>query len=230
MFEKFVVGLALGCASAAAFAQTASAIQAPAKASAYAENGNGSVMRSSDGLCWRTGYWTPEDSLTGCDGELVPPVAKPIAPPIVATTPAAVAPAPATPVAAVPARCDFTMTLAGDQIFAFDQAVLTNPAKSRIDSEFLPKLGLCATTEAILVSGHTDPLGNAGYNQKLSAKRAAAIASYLQSKGVSGAIETRGLGDTQAIKTCDGKLSRKELVSCLAPNRRVELEVSGTAK
>ena len=230
MFEKFVVSLALGCASAAALAQTASAIQAPAKASAYAENGNGTVMRSGDGLCWRTGYWTPEDSLTGCDGELVPPIAKPIAPPIVAGTPAAAALAPATPVAVAPARCDFTVTLAGDQIFAFDKAVLTNAAKSRIDNEFLTKLDLCATTDAILVSGHTDRLGNVAYNQKLSAKRAAAMASYLQSKGVSGAIETRGLGDSQAIKTCDGKLNRKELVDCLAPNRRVELEVRGTAK
>lgn len=229
MFEKFVVGLALGCASAAALAQTASAIQAPAKTSAYAENGNGTVMRSSDGLCWRTGYWTPNDSLTGCDGELVPPIAKPIAPPIAAAMPA-VAPTPATPVVVVPARCDFTVTLAGDQIFAFDRAVLTPAAKNRIDSEFLTKLNLCATTDAILVSGHTDRLGNANYNQKLSAKRAAAMASYLQSKGVSGAIETRGLGDSREIKTCDNKLSRKDLVECLAPNRRVELEVRGTAK
>lgn len=229
MFDKFVLGLALSCASAGVLAQATTAVQAPPNSSAYAENGNGAVMRSSDGLCWRTGYWTPDDSVTGCDGQLTPPIVKPTAPAIVAAPPTAV-PAPAVSATAASARCDFTVTLAGDPIFGFDKAALSTTAKKRIDHEFLAKLDACATIEKILVSGHTDHLGAAGYNKKLSERRAEAVSSYLKSKDISTLIETRGFGSSEPLAICDAKLPHKKLRDCLAPNRRVELEIRGIAK
>jgi len=226
MYHQLALGLALGCASAAVFAQASTSIQAPPAASAYAENGSGAIMRSSDGLCWRTGYWTPDDAVTGCDGQLAPPIAKPTAPPIAALPAAAQASTQAT----APARCDFTVTLAGDDTFGFGQAKLSNNAKTRLKAEILPKLQSCGEVEAIVVSGHTDRLGAPAYNVTLSQQRADAVASYLKDQGILRPIESRGLGDQQALQACAGALKGKKLRDCLAPNRRVEINVRGIAK
>ena len=222
MLKHLALAATIGLSAAAATAQTD--IKANPDKSAYLQDGRGVIARSPFGLCWRAGYWTPADAVAGCDGELVPPVAKPTAPAI-----AAPAPAPAAPPAA-PKRCDFALTLAADQTFAFNKAVLNNAAKKRIDDEAIAKLGNCSKVDIIMVTGHTDRLGTQQYNQKLSEKRADAVAAYLKSKGVKAEIDTLGAGKTQSVKACDDKLPRKQLIECLAPNRRVVVEVRGLAK
>ena len=62
-------------------------------------------------------------------------------------------------------------------------------------------------------------------------KRADAVRAYLVSRGVDAeVIDTMGAGKTQPIKSCDDKLGRKKLIECLAPNRRVTVDVKGPAK
>ena len=54
---------------------------------------------------------------------------------------------------------------------------------------------------------------------------------YLVSKGIArDKIETLGMGKTQPVPgvTCN-MTAMKELIACLAPNRRVEVEVKGEA-
>lgn len=222
MLKYFALALTAGLSAASASAQTD--IKANPAKSAYVQDGRGVVARNPFGLCWRAGHWTPADAVAGCDGELVPPVAKPTAPAV-----AAPAPVPA-PAPAAPKRCDFTVTLAADQTFDFNKAVLNSAAKKRIDEEALSKLSSCGQVEIVMITGHTDRLGTHQYNQKLSEKRADAVAAYLKSKGVAAAIDTLGAGKTQSVKACDDKLPRKELIACLAPNRRVAIEVRGLAK
>ena len=54
-----------------------------------------------------------------------------------------------------------------------------------------------------------------------------AVRDYLVSKGVDKAkIETIGLGEKQPVVQCDQK-NFKELIACLQPNRRVEVQVKG---
>lgn len=223
MMKKIASVLFTGLAASSAFAQTD--IQAKTPNSAYLQDSRGVIARSSSGLCWRTGYWTPTDAVPGCDGELTPPIAKPIAPPVVATQPASPA-APPTP----PKRCDFAVTLSNDETFTFNKASLTDAAKKHIDNEVLPKLAACAKVDIVLITGHTDKLGTQQYNQKLSDKRAETVAAYLKSKGINAPIDTLGVGKTQSIKACDDKLPRKKLIECLAPNRRVVIEARGLAK
>jgi OOP family OmpA-OmpF porin len=222
MLNKLALALVFGSTAAGAFAQTSTDIQARSGNSAYAQDAHGAVARSAFGLCWRTGYWTSADAVAGCDGQLAPPIAKATAPAI------AVAPEAAAPVA--PKRCDFTVTLASDQTFAFNNAALTSAAKRRIDDEVLGKLAACAKVDIVIVTGHTDRLGSQQYNQKLSEKRAGSVAGYLKAKGVSAQIDTLGAGKTQSVKSCGDKLSRKKLIECLAPNRRVVIEARGAAK
>jgi OOP family OmpA-OmpF porin len=228
MLKKLAFGLIVGVSATPVFAQTVTNISANAN-SAYAQDSRGTVMRNTFGLCWRTGYWTPADTVAGCDGDLLPPVViNPTAPAIVVpTTVVQASNAPAAP--STPKRCDFTVTLAGDQAFAFDKDALTNAAKKHID-EVRAKLSGCSKIEIIMITGHTDRIGSQQYNQKLSDKRADAVAAYMKSQGVTAPIDTLGMGKTQSIKACDDKLTHAKLVECLSPNRRVVVEVRGIAK
>src|SRR3546814_15382755 len=64
------------------------------------------------------------------------------------------------------------------------------------------------------VYGHTDSTGSDTYNQGLSERRAASVASYLQSRGVQAArLGTRGFGETQPLAphhTADGRASTRQ--------------------
>lgn len=198
---------------------------------AYVIDQRGVVARSGTGLCWRTGYWTPALAIAECDPDYAPkPAPEPVAA-APAAMPAAAAPAP-TP-APAPKKCDFSASLAADETFAFNSAKLSDAAKGKIDSEVVPKLADCATVKLILVTGHTDRLGSQSYNQKLSERRAEAVRAYLASKGASAdAMEILGAGKTQPVPgvKCPDTLKRKALIACLAPNRRVTIDVKGMAK
>ena len=190
----------------------------------------------SGNLCYRTLYWTPSMAIAGCDPDLVPKAAAAAPTPAPAARPApAPAPAPAaTPARPAPAPAAAgvqKITLASKALFDFDKAVLKPEGKAAIDSEIISKLPGVQKLELVLVTGHTDRIGTQAYNQKLSERRADAVRDYLVSKGVAkDKIETLGMGKTQPLPgvTCNQK-AMKELIACLAPNRRVEVEVKGEA-
>ena len=190
------------------------------------------IVKTPFGLCWRTGYWSPAMAIAECDPDLVPspaPAAAPAAPPPAPR--AAPAPAPVAAKPAPPKRCDAVVRLSADEAFGFNKSALSPAAQTRLDPDVVAKIAQCAKVELILVSGHSDRLGSPQYNQKLSEKRADAVKAYLVKKGISGSqVETLGMGKTLQIKSCaDGK-DRKALIACLAPNRRVEVEIKGLAK
>ena len=106
----------------------------------------------------------------------------------------------------------------------------TNDAdgKDRLD-DLVQKIR-AVNLEVVIAIGHADLIGSDAYNQKLSERRAASVKAYLVSKGVEpNRIYTEGKGEKQPIKACP-KMSGKALISCLQPNRRVEIEVIGTRK
>ena len=68
----------------------------------------------------------------------------------------------------------------------------------------------------IEISGHTDSEGSDAYNQKLSDGRAAAVVSYLASKGViPERMQAVGYGESRPVDTNQTEAGR-------AQNRRVE--------
>ena len=214
------LAMLLGCTAIGAAAQSAK--------DAYLQDARGVIVRSSNvgdprigNLCWRTGYWTPAQSIAECDPDIAP---KPKAPePVV--TPASNPPPP--PLA--PKRCDFTAVLSNDETFDFNKALLKPAARARLDSDVLARAANCAKIDLVLITGHTDRIGSQQYNQKLSEKRGNTVADYLKSRGLGGA-EVLGAGKTMPIKSCDDKLPMQQLEACLAPNRRVVIEVKGLAK
>lgn len=67
------------------------------------------------------------------------------------------------------------------------------------------------------IIGHTDSTGSDSYNAGLSDRRASAVATYLQSKGVSASrLSASGRGESDPIATNDTKEGRQS-------NRRVQL-------
>lgn len=78
------------------------------------------------------------------------------------------------------------------------------------------------------VAGYADPSGPMALNQQLSELRAASVKEVFVEEGVrSASIRTEGRGAQDAVVTlddCQGKTGAS-LSSCLAPNRRIEVNV-----
>jgi MtrB/PioB family decaheme-associated outer membrane protein len=122
------------------------------------------------------------------------------------------------------------ITLDAKVLFGFNKSELTSEGKAEIDRQVIAKLAEVQKFDVVIVTGHTDRIGSEGYNQKLSEERAAAVGSYLASKGVDKAkIQTIGMGEKQPVVQCDQK-NMKALIECLQPNRRVDVEVRGETR
>lgn len=123
-------------------------------------------------------------------------------------------------------------TLLSDALFVFDKS-----DKAGIKPGGMEQMTLLAkkiedrgdAVSHVRVIGYTDRLGSDDYNQKLSDKRADTVMQVLKEKGVAAdRIEAKGLGESNPVKSCDEQ-SRSSLITCLGPNRRVEVMVEGEA-
>ena len=219
--------------AASAIALSALAMNASAQTvnkSAYLQDTRGDVVKDPFNLCWRTASWSPALAIAECDPDLVPkpaPKPRPAAPP--AAKPSAKPAAPAAKPAAKPAvsPASAKVTLSADALFDFDKAVIKSDAKAKLDDLVGKIKGV--NLEVVIAIGHTDRIGSNAYNMKLSLRRADAVKAYLISKGIpANRIYTEGKGEKQPVKDCPRMKDSKKLIACLAPNRRVEVEVVGT--
>ncbi len=165
-----------------------------------------------------------------------PEAAQPAAAPAEAPKPEAVAPEapkPAAPAEAEAVKPAPPAPVAGSstELFDFDRAILRPAEQEKLDKDVVNRVATFSDIEYINVKGYADRLGTARYNQKLSERRAAAAKAYLVSHGLDGAkIDTRGYGKTVQVKSCPEMKNRKALIECLAPNRRVVVDIKGTPK
>ena len=147
---------------------------------------------------------------------------------------AAYAPAPAAPAGfAVQAGVASTLSVGGDALFKTGKSSvkdLTPEGRAKLD-DLVAKIKAFGAIDTIKVTGHADKMGKPAANQKLSLARAKAVSSYLKSKGVKAKTFTSsGMGDTKPVVECDMNLAKDALKACLAPNRRVDIEVTGAKK
>lgn len=196
----------------------------------YLLDSSGSVVKNNFGQCWRAGFWTPAMAIAECDPDLVKKAEVPVPKIVEAPQPAAVAPAPVPAPVPVPQRVvPQKISFSADALFTFDKSALRPEGKSVLDGFARDLDGV--SYETIHVIGHTDRIGSDKYNQKLSEQRANEVRDYLISKDIpANRIVVEGKGETQPITKpgdCTGPRSKK-LIACLQPDRRVDIEVSGT--
>ncbi|GAA4224600.1 hypothetical protein GCM10022254_04420 [Actinomadura meridiana] len=113
-----------------------------------------------------------------------------------------------------------TVRLSADVLFDFNKATLTATARRRI-ADLAPRLRTARGT--VLVSGHSDSLGDATYNQTLSEQRAEAVKTELENalKGVTLRFQATGYGEARPV--APNELDGKDNPSGRAKNRRVEI-------
>ena len=119
-----------------------------------------------------------------------------------------------------------TMELSTDMLFEFDSARLRAEGVRLLDERVVAALTDARKLQRIRLTGHADRLGSDAYNLQLSQRRADAVKAHLVTKGVpSDTIEAVGRGEADALVTCQQR-SRPALIACLAPNRRVRVEIT----
>ncbi len=133
--------------------------------------------------------------------------------------------------APAPKKVVFSADSDADALFAFGKSDI-KPTGQRVLDKFAADLK-GADYDVITVTGHTDRIGSHAYNMKLSERRAEAVRDYLiAAAGIpAGKITAKGMDGAQPVTKpgeCKGNKATKKLVACLAPDRRVEVEVAAT--
>ncbi|MCB0806168.1 MAG: OmpA family protein [Bacteroidales bacterium] len=101
--------------------------------------------------------------------------------------------------------------------FDFNKATLREESVAELDR--LYKLMQETPSLKIEISGHTDNVGSATYNQKLSENRAKAVVDYLLDKGVSESrLKYKGYGFEKPVASNETEAGRQQ-------NRRTEFEI-----
>lgn len=164
--------------------------------------------------------------------EPVAAVSAPAPAPAVAVAPrAAPAPTPAPAPAPAPPPAPVRVSFSADSLFDFNSSVINPAGRTQLDELAADLRGVDFDT--IRVTGHSDRIGAQAYNQQLSNERATAVKDYLvRSANITATqVTTRGVGGSNPVTTlaqCGNNMARADLIVCLAPDRRVEVEVSGT--
>jgi outer membrane protein OmpA-like peptidoglycan-associated protein len=118
------------------------------------------------------------------------------------------------------ANDELNVTVRNEVLFDFNSAMLRSASRSSLRD--MANVFERYPDTAIRVEGHTDSIGSASYNERLSERRADSVASYLENLGVSGSrIDSIGYGKSRPRASNDTASGRQL-------NRRVEIHIKAT--
>ncbi|WP_396435311.1 OmpA family protein [Limnohabitans sp.] len=161
-----------------------------------------------------------------CKALLAPPmeVAAPAAPPVpLAAKPVAVAVKPPLP---------RLYALESDALFDFGKTQLRAKGYNEIESMAQKLRQDFSQVERIRVIGHSDPIGRPKTNLRLSLARAQVVADQLKERGIKPirGFVMDGEGSRQLVKVNCGNTATPKNKLCHAPNRRVDIVVTGAKR
>jgi len=121
-----------------------------------------------------------------------------------------------------------SVSFEAEPLFSFDKAAIRKDQRKSLDDFVAGLQGV--NYDEITAVGHADRLGSDAYNQNLSERRANAVKTYLVSQGVpADKIRAEGRGESEPVTGDTCKTTRgKALISCLQPDRRVDVSVNGS--
>lgn len=140
-------------------------------------------------------------------------------------------PAPAPTPAPAPVTVTKEFNLSSDVLFDFGKSSLKPEGVTALDGLYEQIKTETPKDGTALVVGYTDRIGSDASNQVLSEQRAKTVADYLVGKGIpADKVSTQGRGEAEPVTgtQCDAIKAKKELIACLAPDRRVSISVTGT--
>ncbi|PJG59280.1 OmpA family protein [Aeromonas cavernicola] len=145
------------------------------------------------------------------------------------------APAAAAPAAVFEAEesavAEKNFALSADVLFDFGQTTLKPEGSAALNTLYQQIIDLNPKESTTVVIGYSDRLGPDDYNLKVSETRARIVADFLINKGLPASgvmIESRGEADSVTGSQCDNIKDKAQLAACLAPDRRVEVRISGS--
>jgi outer membrane protein OmpA-like peptidoglycan-associated protein len=123
------------------------------------------------------------------------------------------------------------VSFSAESLFGFDKDTVQPEGKAALDGFSQKMTG--TQFDMVSVEGHTDRLGSAAYNDKLSLRRAESVKAYLVTSGGLDAMKVNATGKGEGSPTtqpsdCKGNSASTALIACLQPDRRVDIEVSGS--
>ncbi|MGL4716384.1 MAG: OmpA family protein [Aeromonas sp.] len=129
-----------------------------------------------------------------------------------------------------PVIIDKRFALSSDVLFAFGKSSLKPEGVAALNTLYQQIVEIQPKDGSALVIGYTDHIGSDAYNQQLSEARARTVADFLVSKGLPAgkvAIEGRGEASPVTGTQCNSVKGKTQQIACLAPDRRVEVRVTG---
>ena len=131
-----------------------------------------------------------------------------------------------------PEPVDQTFNLSSDVLFAFGKAELKPEGMQALDALYQQIVDVKPKDGNAMVMGYTDRIGSDANNQALSEARASTVANFLIGKGLpADKVSIQGNGESNPVTgtQCDAIKARAALIDCLAPDRRVEIRVTGVS-
>ncbi|MFP4571856.1 MAG: OmpA family protein [Desulfobacterales bacterium] len=105
-----------------------------------------------------------------------------------------------------------------DILFEFDKATIRPSERYKLDD--LAGVFSEYPENIVVLEGHTDSMGPASYNQRLSELRASKVAEYLRTKDINiSSLTAEGYGESRPVATNETAEGREE-------NRRVEIRIT----
>lgn len=125
-----------------------------------------------------------------------------------------------------PEKRAYSKDISAEMLFAFASDRLNADGVAHIQRVAQELKALNLEGRTITITGHTDRIGNASDNYHLSLQRANSVKDLLGQYGISTHVmRVKGMGASMPRVLCPGVTSTA-VVNCLAPNRRITIEVN----